>query len=119
MVKLLAHPDCGVHDKEAHGADNQEIHEPVGVKQEAKVFRVPKPRLWVHGPRRWQRRRWSPRGTWSTRKRGGGRGSERSSNGRWRQWLTPVALAAGEVAPGSVERPSLLRVAFPPQVRIW
>jgi hypothetical protein len=113
MVKLLAHPYCGVHDKEAHGADNQEIHEPVGVKQGGEGL----PGLQrsgfgfmdhVGGKRE--------AGTLvalgahvSVAPDGVHRGEVMGDGGNG---LTPVALAAGEVAPGSVEVPGLLRVAF-------
>jgi hypothetical protein len=33
VVKLFAHPYYGMHNEETQSADNQKIHEPIGVKQ--------------------------------------------------------------------------------------
>src|SRR3974377_769343 len=112
VVKLLAHPYSGMHDEEAQGADNQEIHEPVGVKQEGEGLPgFPSSGFGLMHPvgGKGDAGALVALGAYvSVAAAGVHRGVVMGDGGNG---LSPVALAAGEVTPDSVVVSGLLRVA--------
>jgi len=113
VVKLFAHPYYGMHDKEAHGADNQEIHEPIGVKQGGEGLPGEQRSgfgFMHHVGGKGDAGALVALGAYvSVAADGVQRGVVMGDGGNG---LTSVALAAGEVAPAGVHVPGLLRVAF-------
>jgi hypothetical protein len=113
VVELFAHPDGGVDDEEAHGAHHQEIHEPIGVKEGGEGlpgFQGAGFGFMDHVAGKGGAGALMALGAdVSMAADGVQRGVVMGDGGNG---LTPVALAAGEVAPAGVDVVGLLRVAF-------